>query len=232
MKLNFERDKLLLLLILTDLSFIFLHVLYMYTDVVTNYIFAIWRDRGPAEFYQYIKYQWVMILFLILWLARRRGLYLVYSLLFLYFLADDFLELHETLGARLAEWLTLQPLFGLRPQDFGELAIFLIVGSFFFALIAFFHLRADFYTRTVSKILILFIAFLAFFGIGVDMLAMMFSDAWKEAFFNFIEDGGEMLVMSGIVWFVFHLHPTRDTVPLLSRQLPDEDPLPVEEISA
>jgi hypothetical protein len=218
MKLNFEKDKLIILLLITDLFFVILHILFMYTDLITNYIFAIWRDRGPAEFFQYIKYLWVLVLFLVLFFVRRKALFLVFSALFLYFLVDDFFEGHETVGGMLVERLDLPSLFNLRPQDLGEMLVYAVVGGFFFTLIAFFHFRSDPYTRLVSRIMIVLILLLAFFGIGVDMVAMLFENPSIEAFFNLLEDGGEMVAMSLITWFVFRLDPSSDAVPIFNKK--------------
>jgi hypothetical protein len=214
MKFNFEKDKLIILLLITDGMFILLHILFMYTDFITNFIFALWRDRGPAEFFQYMKYIWVLTLFVYIFLKRRRFLFLVYSLLFGYFQIDDFFEGHETMGGYLAEYLSLPSIFGLRPQDLGEFAFYAVVGGFFFSLITIFHLRSDPYTRTISTIMIIMILLLAFFGVGIDMVGMMFADENVSAFVNMIEDAGELVVMSFITWFVYRLHPLSNEIPI------------------
>jgi hypothetical protein len=218
MKFNFEKDKLIILLLITDLAFILFHLLFMYTEVITNYIFAIWRDRGPAEFFQYMKYLWVLVLFLILFVRKKKFLFFVYSMLFVYFLIDDFFEVHETIGGILAQQITFQSPFGIRLQDLGEMAVYAVVGGLFFSWIAFFHIRSDPYTKTVSKIMVIFILLLAFFGIVLDVIGMLFEDEWVSAFFNFIEDTGEMLVMSGITWFVFRLDINSNLIPIFGEK--------------
>jgi hypothetical protein len=233
MTFNFQKDKLIILLLLTDLMFILMHILFMYTDVITNFIFALWRDRGPAEFFQYIKYIWVLVLFLVIFFKRRNLLFFVYSLLFFYFLIDDFFEGHETVGGFLAEYFSLPALFfGLRPQDLGEFIVYVVVGSIFFSLITIFHLRSDLYARTISKYMVILIVLLAFFGIGIDMVGMAFEDEWVGAFFNMIEDGGELIVMSFITWFVYRLNPWTDEIPIFKQKPIKETTVASEQLSA
>ncbi len=49
----------------------------------------------------------------------------------------------------------------------------------------------------------LFILLLAFFGVFFDMVHVAIP--WGESLWGIIEDGGEMLTMSIIVWYVFNL---------------------------
>lgn len=231
MKFSYERDKLIVLLLIADLAFILLHILFMYTDLITNFIFVIWRDRGPAEFYQYVKYLWVAALLLIIFFVRKKFIFLVYALLFGYFLADDFFEIHETLGASIAKQFSFVMPFGLRRQDLGELMVYAVVGGIFFSLVALFYFNSDLYTKKVSKIMIALVFLLAFFGIILDMISMMFSDAWVSAFFNFLEDAGEMLVMSIITWFVYRLNPSSDLIPIFQEQTSGESVSPSGSVS-
>ncbi len=46
---------------------------------------------------------------------------------------------------------------------------------------------------------------LALFGIVVDVLHIAIAVPWLEPYLALVEDGGEMLVMSTIAWFVFLL---------------------------
>lgn len=55
MKFDLEKDKLLFLLIFTDLAFVVLHILYVYTNLLSSSLYSLSRDRGFAEFFQYTK---------------------------------------------------------------------------------------------------------------------------------------------------------------------------------
>lgn len=206
MKFLFEKHKLLVLLLIGDILFLILHLVHTYTALLPDFLFSILVDRGYAEFYQYMKELWILILFLILGINRRNILFLILSLLFLYFLIDDSLELHERIGAFLAVNLNFQPMFGLRDVDFGELAVFLFFGLQFLLLIGAAYIHSDAFSRVVLKNLLLMLAFLAFFGVIIDMVQITVLHPVAYNILGMVDDGGELIVMSLITAYVFHLH--------------------------
>ena len=109
-KSGLEKTKLLIVLLAADLAFIVLHVLHVYTGLLPSSLYSLSRDRGFAEFFQYTKEFWLALLLLLLAIKQRRGLYGVFSLIFVYFLVDDYGEIHERLGELLSETFRFQPL--------------------------------------------------------------------------------------------------------------------------
>jgi hypothetical protein len=208
MKFNFEDHKLLVLLLLGDLSFLILHLIHYFTSLLPDSLFSIIQDRGYAEFYQYMKELWILILFLVLGIKRRSILFIVLSLLFLYFLLDDSFELHERIGAFLAFNLNFQPRFGLRDVDFGELAVFFFFGAQFLLLTGAAYLYSDMYSRNAFKKLLVMLVFLAFFGVLIDMVQIIVINPLAYDILGIVDDAGEMFVMSVITWFVFRLNGT------------------------
>ena len=217
MKFSLQNDRLLLLLLAGDLVFILLYIIYLTTNLLTSNLYSLSLDRGYAEFFQYTKELWIAILFVLLGVKQRRGLYFVFSALFLFFLFDDSFEFHETFGAFLAEALRLQPALGLRPVDFGELIFSGIFGLLFLVAIAIFYYLADLNARRLALYLFSMLAVLAFFGVLADLLGMLARVEWLFRVLVIIEEGGEMLVMSLITWFVYR-------VDLASVQLPFTGP--------
>ncbi|HEY5571390.1 MAG TPA: hypothetical protein VIK64_00110 [Anaerolineales bacterium] len=205
MKFDLAKDKLLILLIAADVSFIVLHLFHTYTILLPDNLFSIGQDRGYGEFFQYTKELWVAILLFLLGLRKRKFLYIIFAFLFLYFLIDDALEVHERFGAFLSDFLNFQPNLGLRAIDFGELAVSIFFGALFFIAIGITHHQSDSSARTVSKYLIILIVLLALFGVVMDMLEIIVEHAVVNPILVTIEEGGEMLVMSMITWFVFRL---------------------------
>jgi hypothetical protein len=213
-----EKDKLLLLLILTDLGFIVLHILHTYTPFFADLSFSIERDRGYAEIFQYIKESWIAALLFILATRKRSLLYFGFSLLFAYFLVDDSFQLHESLGRVVADFIPFAPgKIGLRRKDFGELIVSGCFGALFFTLIAIGYYRSDRATKRVSRVIVTMILLLAFFGVPIDILhtILWIKEAGPILEMGMIEDGGEMLVMSVITWFVFRLDPTDEEISFL-----------------
>jgi hypothetical protein len=197
--------KFLVLLILADVAFLVLNILHTYSGwggILSSPLFSLDMDRGHAEFYQYLKMFWVILLLIFMAFRSAPFLHLSWSALFLYLLLDDLLELHETLGAQVADMLVLQPVFGLRPIDIGELAVSLFFGGLLFGLILLAWLLSDKTSRKFSNKILILVAILAFFGVFLDMLDIVIFGA-GNSILNLLENWGEMLVTSVIVWFVF-----------------------------
>jgi hypothetical protein len=193
---------LLYLLLATDVIFILLHLILHQTDFLGNSSFSLEKDRGYPEFFQYLKEYWIAILFILLTIRMRSLFYLSWSLLFLYLLLDDSCQIHEKGGKYISELLEISPFLNLRAVDFGELIVSTLAGLTFFTLIAISYRFGDSSFRNLSKSLIVMIVALALTGIVVDMIHIAVPSSW-EFLFGTIEDGGEHIVMSVIVWFTF-----------------------------
>lgn len=237
-KSGLEKHKVLVVLLTSDIAFILLHILYVYTGLLPSSLYSLARDRGYAEFFQYTKQLWVVILLLLLGIKQRRGLYGVFSLLFLYFLVDDYGEIHENLGRLLAEVLRFGPRLGLRAVDFGELLVSAVFGLLFAMAIALVYLLSDRTTRRVALHLIALVAVLAGFGVGLDMVEIIVDHAGISRLLVILEEGGELLVMSVIVWFVMHLdldgeRPPMDWLPMGGggTRAEGQDPRPARHVS-
>jgi hypothetical protein len=148
---------------------------------------------------------------------RRHGLFWVFSFFFLYTLFDDSFEFHELFGSFLADFLAIQPALGLRPVDFGELIVYVAFGLLFAVPLLLFYLMSDRSVRKVAHALLGMIVVLAGFGVLMDMVGIIVKELDVRRVLVIIEEGGEMLVMSAITWFVFRL-------PLLHN--PDQSVLP------
>lgn len=203
------------LLVAVDLAFIVLGIVHVcgfikLTDfcaaINLNEYFSITRDRGYAEVFQYIKEYWLIILFGFLVVKQNTKVYLGWVFLSAYLLADDALSFHEKAGAVIAEKLNFVPLFNLRPVDFGELIVFTTVGISFFLWLSTSYKIANRKERQVFKTLIALLFCLAGFGVVVDLIHVMFEDSvFWNAFLGITEDGGEHIVMSLIVSFVWSI---------------------------
>ena len=200
-----DPDKLLLLLVISDVVFVVLHTLHTYSGFFVGSWFSIGRERGFAESFQYLKEGWIVLMLLFLTLKQRILLYPAWCSLFAYVLADDFFGIHEQLGERLASHLGVLPMFGLRAVDFGELGVTAFAAVSLLGLIGVAHYRGDRDTRSFSRSLLALLVALGFFGVLGDMVhAMVMKHPIWDFVLEIIEDGGEMVVMSVIVWAVFH----------------------------
>lgn len=202
LKSNNWSTLLLYLLLATDVIFILLHLILHQTDFLSNSSFSLEKDRGYPEFFQYLKEYWVAILFVLLTIRMRSLSYLSWSLLFFYLLLDDSCQIHENGGAYISNLLGFSPFLNLRAKDFGELIVSALAGATFFTLIAVSYRFSGSTFRNLSKSLIAMLLALALMGIVVDMIHIAVPSSWRFLF-GTIEDGGEHIVMSAIVWFTF-----------------------------
>ena len=206
-------DRFLALLILADAAFILLHLIHtFFTDLLPSSSFSLETDRGYAEVFQYVKEFWIATLLGFLAVKRSRLLYFAWSILFFYFLLDDFIEIHESLGSVLVGNFGFRPRYGLRAQDFGELSVSVLFGMIFFTFILATHYLSDAQTKKISRYLFVMVILLAFFGVFLDMFHIIVRkySTVLDIMGGTIEDAGEMLMTSVITWFVFHLSPTNN----------------------
>jgi hypothetical protein len=202
-----RATRFFLLLIAADVVFVLLHFLLL-VDSVDHELLSLETDRGLAELYQYAKISLIVALFLSVRIRTGSVGYSVWALLFLYLLVDDAFSAHEVLGEHIAISLNFMPALGLRDVDFGELAASSMVLVVFLPVLGWFYLRGPEHFRDASRKLFVLLLALGFFGVFVDMLhvALMRVD-WRLTFLLVVvEDGGELLVMSIIAWFVFVLN--------------------------
>lgn len=210
--INKYSRYMLTLLVAADLAFIALGILYecgfanlfnVCHALNLNSYFSITRDRGYAEVFQYIKEYWLIILFLFLAIEQNLKIYSGWVFLAIYLLLDDALEIHEKLGAIIAEQLNYIYLFNLRPQDYGELTIFAIVGVVFFLWISLSYRWANSRERKIFRHLIGILFGLAVFAIAIDTIhAFLDHYVFWNSTLAIIEDGGEHIVMSILVCYV------------------------------
>lgn len=197
-----ESTKVLFLLLLADFAFFLVHGIYKMGHIPNSFC-SIETDRGYAEMFQYIKEYWIVVLLFVVAIKRKHIIYFAWSSLFMYFLLDDSFRIHELFGIYLAKYFEFQPMFGLRTQDFGELSVSMLFGLLLFIFIGVSYLFSDNVAKQISKHILILVMSLVFFGVVVDNLHIIIP--WGKTMWGFIEDGGEMLVMSIIVWYVFDL---------------------------
>src|SRR5690606_16865273 len=123
-----HATRLLLLLLGTDAVLVALHVVYYLTPYL-DARFDLGQEGGWPECFGYLKYLTIAILFESVRRATRCHGYFAWTLVFVVLLADDALQVHETLGRLIAGHLGIEPPFNLRRQDLGELAAAAVLGE-------------------------------------------------------------------------------------------------------
>lgn len=162
--------------------------------------FAINIDGSYAEWFEYLILAIIVMSLGRLALNFRRPIYFAFLFIFTYYLADDSLQIHEILGGFLAHRLALPEAFGLRGQDFGEMATWALFGVPLLGFLCFALWRSDGRHRSVGLTLTGWFFVLAFFGLVVDMGTVLVHDQFPwNLIVEFVEDGGEMAVVAVIM---------------------------------
>ena len=226
---SYSASKLLLALLVGDLLLLGFYV-YATIEPTIHYLpFSPENDRGYPEMFQYLKWCLIILMFLIVAWKRRSPNYIAWVLVFTYFLLDDAFRIHERFGGVLAQYVTFTPPLRLRTKDIGELAVVALAVTVLLIPITLAYYKGSRLFRAVSKDILLLIAGLMFFGVIVDMAhisIISFIFNWKLDFtIGFIEDGGEMIMASLIVWYTYLLmvrddHSTPSLVGFLLNLLP------------
>lgn len=187
-------------LLCVDLLLIVVHVAKPYFAVLRPHYFSLEADRGIAEYFQYLKQAGIIVCLFLGWRWTRLPSFLVWSVFFAFMLYDDSQSVHERVGEWLAAAWALPALFGLRPQDLGEILFACFVALATLGALAVTlsreHASAIVYSINVALLLVL----LAVFGVVVDALHVMayFAESRWSWVLAVVEDGGELLVTSAI----------------------------------
>lgn len=209
---------LVVMLVGLDAIMMAIHTFLRYGVYIAGPMWDVTVDGGYPEFLQYLKFAWVAVLLIAATLIRRAPTLLLWIPLFAYLALDDVLEIHENVGGNLAIALGLEPAAGLRAQDLGELLIGVFVALFGLTLFAVGSILSRPAVRRIFIDVLLLIATMAFFAIGVDIIhSMVRGMGVLEAGVGLLEDGGEMVALSLIVSYLFHIALGNDSPAILAK---------------
>ena len=160
--------------------------------------FSVYHDRGYPELFGYVTGAAAALLFISAARFSHKRAYLLIAFILILIVLDDSLTLHERFGRHAAEWFNLEPAYNLRAVDFGELMYFLGFGAFAVAVLAAAIFNSEGRARFHA---IAFFTLLGLLGVFVVLMDMLHSAINR---FGWIEDGGEMIVLSMIAGLAAH----------------------------
>jgi hypothetical protein len=199
-----SSSVLLLLLLSADFAFTILHIT-KHAFVQNSSLLDI-KISAYLEIYHLVKLFWAIVLFAYLRTLTRCSGYNSWILVFTFFLIDDAFLLHQKIGdliARSAEGF-LHLNFGSQSR-FIELAVLALAWIFLLVIVAWAYSRSTHSFRQITKDMLLFIGALVFFGILVDLAGTLKFGLIISLFLEIIEDAGETVVFSLILWYIFLL---------------------------
>lgn len=189
-------------LLTIDVAFVVLSLLRHSAGPVASPMFALTEDGGYPEFFQYAKWTGLAaFMFAIAHIRRSRG-FRLWGLFAVFLLVDDAAKLHERGGDLVRAWQPFNPPFGLRLDDVGELAVAVVAGLVFLALLLREYRRSDETFRLATQDFAALVGVLAVVGVGIDMLHVIWSPEGRlNLALTVAEDGGEMVVASVMCWY-------------------------------
>lgn len=182
---------------------------YRYTFGLDEELLSISRDNGYAESFQYLKLAAIIGLLCFCAIIKKSAAIGGWAVVFGILLFDDKVSIHERGGAKLAEWLSFEPMFNLRANDFGELMIFATWGIIAIAVLGItYRTNRSELAKQIFRGLALSLLGLVIFGGFFDMLHIVLRNLVSETLiedelFDVLEDGGEMVVISLALYFVY-----------------------------
>ncbi len=178
-----------LALLTIDAVFLVLHASHVRYDRPGSGMWLISRDRGFPEIWQYGKEAAIVILLIASYRRVRSPVHLAWAATFAYFLIDDSLEVHETIGDIVASALDLGQPFGIEGRDVGQILVSGSVGLVLITVLAITTLSDRSPARALTTRLLPVLVAIGFFGVVADVIDVI-------DVLGLVEDGGEMAAMS------------------------------------
>ena len=201
---NIKEARLFSSLILITIVFIVIHLSHTYWGSPASDLFDIEVDNSFSEIFLYVQELGIVILLFMLWRENKTVLYLAWALIFVYVLLDDSLLIHERIGVFLVDLWGVENNFGVRGRDITEVGVQLAFGVPLVSFAAWAHyFRGDRVSRKISITLFFLLALLATFAIIIDWFHVKIMIEGSKEIIGTIEDGGEMFIVTGILWYLF-----------------------------
>jgi hypothetical protein len=194
---------LLLALLVVDVVFMFLHLVWIYTGILDDVRFSLAKDRGYSEWWQYAKTVGACILLGVLALRLRALVLAAWALALAYIVLDDALLVHERVGLRTKEWFGDFEVYGFTPDDLADLVFTGVVGAMIVGLLAVAHWKARGNPRRISTGMFVLVVLFAVASIGMDAVGALYESTRFNPLGTLLEDGGELIVMSVTVWLLW-----------------------------
>ncbi len=158
-------------------------------------------DRGVGENWLDLKLLLGAVILLSLDFVRRERILATWAVIFLLLVVDDRMQIHERFGGQLAETLSLPDVLGFPAKHLGEVVAAGVLGLGVLAALVLSWSRSSDRARAGGIAIGLSFAVLAGFGVFIDILPNA-APRWN-GMFAVVEDGGEVLAGSLIVFATF-----------------------------
>lgn len=197
----------LLLLLMIDALLLAANVAHLSSSddsgrILGIFIPAPWNgdyDGSHLEVWGHIQLFAASAILTVLAFSYRSLLLGFWGAILLVIMGDDLIQVHEQVGHIFVRELGLEGAFGLRPQDFGELLVWAILGVVALLVLMLGYAKATFWERKQFWLFIGIMALLAIFAVGLDMLHIILDGRLSTAALHAVtlaETAGEIVPMS------------------------------------
>ena len=215
-KANFYNRKaylLLRILVVLDILFILGNILLSFLGNskfgldTSKYGMFYLDDHGLPEFFQYSKYILIIVTLFYLIYHKKIYNYISWLFLFIFIFFDDSLMIHESFGDLFKESFNFESMFGISVKVLGELSSSALFGLLFIILLILAYRKGDIEYRKTNIDLAILFGILVFFGIFIDLLHSIIGkyNIYLNKILFWTEEGGEMIAVSLIAWYLFFL---------------------------
>ncbi len=201
---NIKEGRLFSSIILITIAFIIVHLFHTYYNIPASDMFDIEIDNSFSEIFLYVQELAIAVLLFLIYRKSGFLVFLAWGLIFTYVLLDDSLLVHERIGVWLVDRFGVENNYGVRGRDITEVAVQLAFGIPLITFMGWAHLfRSDEKARQISITLFFWLALLVSFAIVLDWFHVKIMIINLKPILGTIEDGAEMFILTGILWYVF-----------------------------
>lgn len=191
--------KFLILLVLIDLSFIFLSFIHHQFDLSLRN-FLVYEDGGYAEKFQYLKFIVIIMISFLIAIKRKSIPFLIFTIIPIYLFWDDSKLLHENFGYKIALIIHKGSPLDILIKNFkyihiGEFFYMALVGCGLLMIYLICLKLSDKDKKSFFKNILKLLLVYGFFAIIFDFI-IPFSTGSLNVLFSILEDGGEMITIS------------------------------------
>jgi hypothetical protein len=206
-KQKHDAYVLLLVLLFADVALIVLHAFNGSVGQVRREVFQIDAQYGLASILMFGKLAIAILLLSEIKYIRRDRAFDFWKYLFFYVLLDDIFEISTQAGRWIGTLFSFDEFMGLQPGDYGKFAFAIGGGLIVSAFLGYLLRRSSRNFVTTSFAIFVMLSAFAFFAVFFDIVHAFFNEDPKLEFgFGMLEEGGEMIVVSFLVAYLFYFY--------------------------
>ncbi|MFZ1399805.1 MAG: hypothetical protein WAS33_23065 [Candidatus Promineifilaceae bacterium] len=175
----------------------------IHSDFLINSIFSMSEEGQLPDLFQYVKELAIVAILVFIALQGKR-MYAIWAAIFGYILLDDIAEIHERIGYIFED--KMPQIASMDPAEVAQTGFLVLVSGILFGVALLMIWRNRDKQRQACLHLTILLAIAAFFGVGVDMLQGLIMNRFGiSGIVKIVEDGGEMLIISVILWYTYRI---------------------------